>query len=100
MKIAGPYGGLLVCLTIAMACLTTAIALISAFSDFVQKEVFDDAVSYEVILIGSLIVTFIVSTFEFTGISKFLGPILEIIYPGLIVPTLLTLLTAFIILSR
>ena len=52
IKIAGPYGGVLVCLTIAMACLTTAIALISAFADFIQKEVFDSTVSYEVILVG------------------------------------------------
>lgn len=91
IKIAGPYGGVLVCLTIAMACLTTAIALISAFADFVQKEVFDDRVSYEVILVGSLIITFIISTFEFTGISAFLGPILEICYPGLIVLTFLNI---------
>jgi branched-chain amino acid:cation transporter, LIVCS family len=86
-KIAGPYGGLLVCVTIAMACLTTAIALISAFADFVQKEIFQEKVSYEVTLVGSLIITYIVSTYEFTGISAFLGPVLQICYPGLIVLT-------------
>lgn len=91
MKIAGPFGGLLVCVTIALACLTTAIALISAFTDFIQKEVFLDKVSYEITLIGSLLLTFFVSTFEFTGISAFLGPILQICYPGLIVLTFLNI---------
>lgn len=91
LKIAGPYGGILVCVTIAMACLTTAIALISAFSDFIQKEVFASKVSYELTLFGSLIVTFFISTFEFTGISAFLGPILEVCYPGLIVLTVLNI---------
>jgi branched-chain amino acid:cation transporter, LIVCS family len=90
-KIAGPYGGLLACITIAMACLTTAIALISAFTDFVQKEVFQEKISYEWVLIGSLILTFIVSTFEFTGISAFLEPVMQICYPGLIVLTFLNI---------
>ncbi len=92
MKIAGEHAGLLVCVTIALACLTTAIALISAFSDFVQKEVFREKISYEVTLILALLLTFFVSTFEFTGISSFLGPILQICYPGLIVLTFLNII--------
>ncbi len=91
LKIAGPYAGWLVCITIALACLTTAIALISAFADFIQKEVFNENISYEVTLIGSLLITFFVSTFQFTGISVFLGPILQICYPGLIVLTVLNI---------
>jgi LIVCS family branched-chain amino acid:cation transporter len=91
MKIAGGYAGILVCITIALACLTTAIALISAFTDFIQKEVFQEKVSYEMTLIASLLLTFFVSTFEFTGISAFLGPILQICYPGLIVLTFLNI---------
>jgi LIVCS family branched-chain amino acid:cation transporter len=91
MKIAGTDAGILVCITIALACLTTAIALISAFTDFMQKEVFKEKVSYELTLVGALLVTFFVSTFEFTGISTFLGPILQICYPGLIVLTLLNI---------
>ena len=91
MKIAGPKAGILVCITIALACLTTAIALISAFTDFIQKEIFREKVSYEATLIGSLLLTFFVSTFEFTGISAFLGPVLQICYPGLIVLTLLNI---------
>lgn len=91
MKVAGAHAGILVCLTIALACLTTAIALISAFTDFIQKEVFKERVSYEITLVSSLLLTFFISTFEFTGISAFLGPILQICYPGLIVLTFLNI---------
>jgi len=87
IKLAGPYAGVLVCTTIALACLTTAVALISVFTDFFQKEVFKEQLSYKWTLVGALFVTFVVSTFEFTGISAFLGPILQICYPGLIVLT-------------
>lgn len=90
-KIAGPYAGLLVLSATSLACLTTAIALISAFTDFIQKEVTKDKVSYPVILGGSLLLTFFISCFQFGGISAFLGPILEICYPGLIVLTLLNI---------
>jgi branched-chain amino acid:cation transporter, LIVCS family len=91
MRLTGEHAGILVCLTIALACLTTAIALISAFTDFVQKEVFQEKISYEMTLIGALLITFFVSTFEFTGISIFLDPIMQICYPGLIVLTILNI---------
>lgn len=91
MKIAGSMAGVLVCITIALACLTTAIALITAFADFIQKEIFKDKFSYEAVLCGSLILTFLISTYEFTGISAFLSPVLEICYPGLILFTVLNI---------
>lgn len=92
LKIAGPYAGLLICVTVALACLTTAIALITAFTDYLQKEVFKERVGYRTLLIFSLIVTFFVSTFEFRGISAFLSPILEFCYPGLIALTIVNLI--------
>ncbi|KAF3361531.1 putative branched-chain amino acid transport system II carrier protein [Chlamydiales bacterium STE3] len=90
-KIAGPHAGILVCLTIALACLTTAIALISAFTDFIHKEVLSTKISYQSTLIASLLITFFISTFEFSGISAFLSPILQTCYPGLIVLTFLNI---------
>ncbi len=92
-KLAGPYGGILVCIAIGLACLTTAIALISSFSEFVHKEVFRERLSYKIILAGSLLITFVVSTLNFNGISAFLGPILQIIYPGLIVLTIFNIIS-------
>ena len=91
LKIAGPYAGILVCIAIALACLTTAIALITAYTDFMQREVFKNKISFEATLIGALLLTFLVSTFEFTRISLFLGPILQLCYPGLIALTFLNI---------
>lgn len=91
LRIIGPSAGLLVCITVVLACLTTAIALSSVFAEFLQNGVFNGKVSYEVALVGSLIVTFFVSTFEFSGISAFLTPILQICYPGLIVLTFINI---------
>ncbi|MBX9922835.1 MAG: branched-chain amino acid transport system II carrier protein [Rhabdochlamydiaceae bacterium] len=90
-KIAGPHAAILVCIAIASACFTTAIALISAFADFIQKEVCKEKVRYEIVLFLSLLLTFFISTFEFTGISAFLSPTLQICYPGLIILTLLNI---------
>ena len=91
MKIAGPFGSILVCATVTLACFTTAIALITAFTEFIQKEVFKEKVSYPIILGSSLILTFFISTFEFTGISAFLSPILKLCYPGLILLTIVNI---------
>jgi len=91
MRIAGPYAGALVSITVSLACLTTAIALITAFTNFVQQEVFNGKASYAAVLSGALLLTFFVSTFEFTGISIFLEPALQMIYPGLIVLTFLNI---------
>ncbi|GAB4188021.1 MAG: branched-chain amino acid transport system II carrier protein [Simkaniaceae bacterium] len=91
LKVAGPYAGLLICLTIALACLTTAVALTSVFADFLQKDIFKDKISYRSSLMYSLFMTFIVANFQFNGISAFLGPILEICYPALIVLTFINL---------
>lgn len=91
LRIAGPIGGVLVCIAIALACLTTAIALISSFVDFIHKEVFQEKIGYQIALMGALSLTFCVSIFEFTQISAILGPILQICYPGLIVLTFLNI---------
>jgi LIVCS family branched-chain amino acid:cation transporter len=92
-KLMGPYAGVFVCLAIGLACLTTAVALISAFTDFLEKEVFKGKIRYKLALIFSLAMTFIVATLKFQGISAFLGPILEIIYPALIILTIVNALT-------
>lgn len=91
IKILGPHAGLIVSLTVTFACLTTGIALIAAFANFVEKEVFKERVSYISILTASLSMTFVMTTLEFQGIAKFLNPVLEICYPALILLTIYNL---------
>lgn len=87
LKILGPYAGLIVCLTVVLACLTTAVALIAAFAGFVHQELLEGKFSYTWILALSVLATYIVASFEFQGITQFLTPILEICYPFLIALT-------------
>lgn len=94
LKIGGIQAGYLVLATVALACLTTAIALLTAFSDFVHKEVFKEKISYANTLWIAIGITFIVSTFRFEGISAFLGPILQVLYPALIVLTFVNMALA------
>jgi LIVCS family branched-chain amino acid:cation transporter len=87
IKILGPYAGFITSLTVTFACLTTAIALIAAFTSFVYKELLKEKGSYMLVLTLSLLITFGVTSLEFQGIARFLSPILEICYPMLILLT-------------
>lgn len=91
MHVLGSYGGVLVSLTVAVTCLTTAIVQIAAFATFMQKEALKDRVSYPLVALGSIIITFVITTLGFQGISAFLGPVLEMCYPVLILLTVYNL---------
>lgn len=93
LHLLGPYAGIVASATVALACLTTAIALISVFAEFLSWYVCKSKISYHTALVCSLIVTFGVSTIEITGIMAFLAPILEILYPVLIGLTFFNLLS-------
>lgn len=91
LEILGPYGGVVACLAVALACLTTAIALAAVSSEFLHYDIFKDRVSYSFSLLVTLVINFFVSTLEFTGIMSFLAPILEVCYPALILLSLLNI---------
>lgn len=90
-KVLGPSAGIIVGVTVVLACLTTAIALIAAFTEFVHRDLLQKKMSYNGIMAGSLGLTFFFSTFEFQGISQYLTPILDICYPALILLTAVNL---------
>jgi branched-chain amino acid:cation transporter, LIVCS family len=80
-----------VCIAVVLACLTTAIVLASLFADFLKKEVMQEKLSHKLSLFITIGIGFFVSTLEFAGIARFIGPILELTYPALIVLTLLNI---------
>lgn len=80
-----------VCLAILFACLTTGIVLASLFADFLCTKVTQNKLGDKQSLLITLGIGFLVSTFDFAGIAKFLGPLLEAIYPALITLTLFNL---------
>ncbi len=84
----GSFGGLFANVTVAVSCLTTAIALTTVFADFLQKEMFMNAISYRYTQIITIGVTACMANLGFGGIMKIAGPILGFIYPSLIVLSL------------
>lgn len=87
----GPWAAPIVASAVVLACLTTAIVLTSLFADFLRKEVTKEKINNPIALCVTLLIAFGTSTLEFSGIAKFLGPIMEAIYPALIVLTVLSI---------
>ncbi|HJZ23647.1 MAG TPA: branched-chain amino acid transport system II carrier protein [Candidatus Babeliales bacterium] len=80
--------GFLSSLTVATACLVTAIALTSIFADYITnlaQELFHERISYKQAVFGSIIITVIFANLGFGGIMRYIGPIAVICYPALIV---------------
>jgi branched-chain amino acid:cation transporter, LIVCS family len=76
-----------VCAAVVFACLTTAIALTSLFADFLRHEVTQNKIGNPAAIGITLMIAYLVSCLDFSGIANFLGPILETIYPALITLT-------------
>lgn len=91
IKILGPHAGLVASATIALACLTTAIALAAVFAEFLQKAITKGRLTYFQSLLITLGLSYGVSTMEFSGIAAWLSPILQIIYPALILFTIVNI---------
>lgn len=87
----GPYASIVASLAVAMACLTTAIALAAVFAEFLHKDICRDKIGYEMSLAITMVISFFVSTLSFTGIAQFLLPILHVCYPALIVLSVLNI---------
>jgi len=92
IQLLGPAGGTIAAIAVLTACLTTAITLASIFADYLRKDLCKEKISPTFALILTLAVTTIFANLGFSGIAAFLGPILQVVYPGLILLTLLNLL--------
>jgi LIVCS family branched-chain amino acid:cation transporter len=72
------------------SCLATAVTLNNLFAQFLQK-LFNNRLSKCVVLGCTSGVAFMMSLLNFSGITTILIPILDTIYPGIIVYTLINL---------
>ncbi|RDY24797.1 branched-chain amino acid transport system II carrier protein [Romboutsia maritimum] len=86
----GQPGKIIIALIVGLACLTTAIGLVSATGQYFTK-ITNGKLKYETIVIGVCIFSAIVSNFGVSTIIKFSAPILSIIYPATISLVMLTL---------
>ncbi len=92
MKLLGPLGGCLAAVAVITACLTTAMTLAAIFSDYLRKSICKEKISPMASLSITLAATTLFANLGFGGIAAFLGPILQIVYPGLILLTILNFL--------
>lgn len=87
IEVLGGYAGLVVCLAVCLACLTTALSLTGIFARYLADDLFRGKVSYLTALLLTVAISFGISLLEFDGIVAFLAPILSFCYPGLIALT-------------
>lgn len=88
----GKYAGVLACVAVSLACLTTAIALSVVLAGYIKEELFKNKVSYKFALLLNVVVTFAFANIGFAGIMKILVPILIVCYPAFIVLAVMNIL--------
>jgi len=91
-NVLGSAGGYIVSTAVALACLTTAITLAVVFAEFVQRQVFSNAISYNTALVVTLLVTVYFSNQGFAKIVAMVKPILIIGYPVILFFTILNVI--------
>ncbi len=92
LVVLGSYGGIFVCFAVTLACLTTAIAMTTVFAEFLHQDISNKKISYTLALVITLVIAFLISTLDFTGIIKMLAPVLTLCYPALIALCILNIL--------
>ncbi len=75
------------------SCLTTAVALNNIYARYLCSLFKMPSNIFPIMLLLTTGISFAVSLFDFRGIAAFLGPVLEISYPSLIVLTFLSIFT-------
>ncbi len=91
IKVLGPIGGFVASIAVITACLTTAITLVSIFAEYLKKDICNEKITMKTSLLITLGVTVLFASFGFSGIAAFLTPLLQVVYPCLIVLTLVNL---------
>jgi len=88
----GKLGGLFVCVAVSFACVATALALAEVCSAYLYKEIFKERLSKRNCLLIVIITTYLISNLGFQGIMHFSMPILNVVYPALIVLCIMNIL--------
>jgi len=87
----GTVGLVLLAVMVILACLTTAIGLITANAEYFHTLL--PGISYKVLVVFFATITFIIANFGLTNIISFSLPVLMFLYPLAIVLLLLTFLS-------
>ncbi len=85
VQLLGPAGVCIAMVAVFLACLTTAISMAAVFSEYVRKDLCREKISSNNALIITLLATAAVANLGFSGIVRLLGPVLDVLYPMLII---------------
>ncbi len=85
MLVLGKFGALFVCISVSFACVATALALADVCSIYLYEEVFHKRVPKITCLSIVMLLTYLMTNVGFQGILSVTVPILNIVYPALIV---------------
>ncbi len=88
----GKFGSVFVCIAVSFACVATALALTEVSGDYLFREVFRQRISKHWCLLIVILLTTIMSNVGFQGIMKLSMPILNVVYPALIVLCVMNIL--------
>ncbi len=92
----GAKSGIFANITIAITCLTSAIALTASFADFLSRFVFKERISYKTALFITISLSAIFANLRFAGIMKTILPAINLLYPALVVFAALHLFLIFV----
>jgi branched-chain amino acid:cation transporter, LIVCS family len=91
MHLLGPYGACISCIAVSLACLTTAIPLVSIFAEYLKKDLLQEKCGTTTALILTLVISSLIANMGFMGIANMLSPVLQVLCPGLIVLSILNI---------
>lgn len=89
----GNFGSIILAIVIILACLTTAIGLITANAEYFNT--LFPSISYKTLVVFFSLLTFIIANFGLANIINYSIPVLMFLYPLAIVLMLLTFLSPF-----
>ncbi len=88
----GNHSTIVIAFAMGFSCLTTATALNNLYAGFLHKLLKLKDTHFSYVLAATSLISFALSLLDFKGIAAFLTPILDVIYPGLIIFTVASLI--------
>ncbi len=88
----GKFGGLFVCISVSFACFATTLALGQACSNCLYQDILKGYVPKNICITIVFVATYLMSNLGFKGVSEVIEPIVNVIYPALIVHCILSIL--------
>ncbi|MFM8454653.1 MAG: branched-chain amino acid transport system II carrier protein [Gammaproteobacteria bacterium] len=90
-SVLGNKGGLIMGLCVAVACFATALALINVFSHYLFNTLFKQKLPKLLCLAITILIAYNMSLLDFSVLQHYLGEILNVCYPALIVFSVLSI---------